>query len=64
MVGSKRFIHSGMGAIDSIMALKDHYGFKFIQLKEKVFVFKTSIDLFGSGIISKKAQIGGNVENS
>ena len=72
MAGSKRFIHNGMDTIDSIMALMDHCGFKFIhdnrfprQLNEKVFVFKTSIDLFGSGIkILKKAQIGGDMENT
>ena len=47
VAGSKRFICSGMGFLDSIMALKNHFGFKSVhdsqiprQLKDKVFVFK------------------------
>ena len=42
--GSKRFVRSGMETMDSIMALKDHYTFKFVygswfpgQSKNKVF---------------------------
>ena len=55
--GSKRFVRSGMGTMDSIMALKDHSGFKYVhgsrfpgQSKDKVFVFKMSVDLPGSGV--------------
>ena len=29
ILGSKRFIHSGVGTMDSIMALKNHSGFKY-----------------------------------
>ena len=28
--GSKHFVHNGMNMIDSIIALKDHLGFKYI----------------------------------
>ena len=45
--GSNRFVRSGMVTTDSIMALKDHSGFKYIydsrypgQSEDKVFVFK------------------------
>ena len=55
--GSKRFVCSGMGRMDSIMALKDHSDFKYVhgsrfpgQYKDKVFVFKMSVDLLGSGV--------------
>ena len=55
--GSKRFVRSGMDTIDSIMALKDHLGFKYVhgsrfwgQSKDKVYVFKMSVDLPGSGV--------------
>jgi hypothetical protein len=54
--GCKRFVHGGMGPIDSIMALKDYSGFKCIhenkfpgQSKGKVFMFKMSVDRPGSG---------------
>ena len=63
--GSKRFVHSGMGTMDSIMALKDHSGFKYVhdsrfpeQSKDKIFVFKMSVDLV------KHMQVGGYMENS
>ena len=60
-----------MGTMDSIMALKDHYAFRFVhgsrfprQSKDKVFVFKMSIDLPGSGVeLVKRMQVGGNMEN-
>ena len=52
-----RFVRGGMGPMDSIMALKDYSGFKFIhenkfpgKSKDKVFVFKMSIDCSGSGV--------------
>ena len=70
--GSKRFVRSGMGTMDSIMALKDHSAFKFVhgsrfpgQSKDKVFVFKMSVDLPGSGVeLVKRMQVGGDMENS
>lgn len=41
--------------MDYIMALKDHLGFKYVrdnrfprQYKDKMFVFKMSVDLVGS----------------
>ena len=53
--GSRRFIRSGMGTMDSIMALKDHscyvHGSRFPgQSNDKVFVFKMSLDRPGSGV--------------
>ena len=70
--GSKRFIRSRMGTMDGIMALKDHSGFKYVhgsrfpgQSKDKVFVFKMSVDLPGSGVdIVKRMHVGGDMENS
>jgi hypothetical protein len=60
--GSKRFVCSGMGTIDSIMALKDRSGFKYVydsrfpgQSKDKVFVFKISVKLPGCGMDLKMA---------
>jgi hypothetical protein len=45
VVGFKRLVRSGMGTMDNITTLKDHYGFKFFHenrflghSKEKVFV--------------------------
>jgi hypothetical protein len=69
--GSKRFLHSGMRTMDSIMALKDHFAFKFVhgsrllrQSKDKAFVFKMFIDLLGSDMeLVKKMQVGGDMEN-
>ena len=55
--GSKRFLRSGMRTMDSIMALQDHFAFKFVhgsrlpgQLKDKFFVFKLSVDILGSNV--------------
>ena len=55
--GSKRFVRSGMGMMDSIMALKDHSDFKYVhdsrlpgQSKDKVFFLKMSVDLLRSGV--------------
>jgi hypothetical protein len=70
--GSKHFLRSGMGTMDSIMALKDHYAFKFVhgsrfpgQSEDKVFVFKMSVDLPGSGVeLVKRMQVGGDMETS
>jgi hypothetical protein len=70
--GSKRFLRSEMGTMDSIMALKDHFAFKIVhssrfpgQSKDKVFVFKMSVDLPGSGVeLVKRMQIGGDMDNS
>ena len=48
---SNNFVRSEMGTIDSIMALKDHSTFKFVQgsrfpwqSKDKVFVLKMPVD--------------------
>ena len=68
--GSKRFVRSRMGTMDSIMALNDHSGFKYVydsrlpgQSKYKVFVFKMSVDLPGSGVnLVKRMQVGGDME--
>ena len=68
----RSFLRSGMGTMDSIMALKDHTAFKFVhgsrfpgQSKDKVFVFKMSVDLPGSGVeLVKRMQVGGDMENS
>jgi hypothetical protein len=70
--GSKHFLRSGMGTMDSIMALKDHSAFKFVhgsrfprQSKDKMFVFKMSVDLPGTGVeLVKRMQVGGDMENS
>ena len=61
-----------MGTMNSIMAFKDHSSFKYFhasrfprQSKDKVFVFKMSIDLPRSGVdLVKRMQEGGDMENS
>jgi hypothetical protein len=68
---SKRFVHSGMSTMDNIIALKDHSGFKYVhdrgfreQSKDKVFVFKMSVDLPGSGVdLVKCIHVGGDMKN-
>jgi hypothetical protein len=58
--------------MDSIIALKDHSAFKFVhgsrfpgQSKDKMFVFKMSVDLPGSDDeLVKMMQVSGNIENS
>jgi hypothetical protein len=70
--GSKRFLCSGMRTMDNIMTLKNHSAFKFVhgsrfpgQSKDKVFVFKMSVDLPGSDVeLVKRMQVGGDMENS
>jgi hypothetical protein len=70
--GSKCFLRSGMRTMNNIMALKNHYVFKFVycsrflrQAKDKVFVFKIFVDLLGSDSkLVKRMQVGGNMENS
>ena len=72
VAGFKRFIRSGMGSLSSIMALKNHFGFKYVhdnrfpgQSKDKVFVFKMSVDIAGSGIdLVKRMQYARDMENS
>ena len=72
VLGSKRFVRSGIDMMDSIMALKDHSGFKYVhgsrfpgQSKDKVFVFKMSINLPRSSVdLVKHMQVGGDMENS
>jgi hypothetical protein len=69
---SKRFLRSGMGTMDGIMALKNHSAFKFVhsswfpgQSKDKMFVFKMSIDLPGSGVeLVNRMQVGWDMKNS
>ena len=70
--GSKHFVRSEMGTMDSIMTLKDHSGFKYVydsrfpgQSKNKVLISKMSVDILGSGVnIVKRMQVGGDMENS
>ena len=57
VLGSNRFVRSGMGTTDSIMALRDHLCFKYVndsrytgQYEDKVFVFKIYVDLPRSGV--------------
>ena len=52
--------------MDSIIALKDHYAFKFVhgsqflgQSKDKVFVFEMIVNLLGNGVeLVKKIRVG------
>ena len=69
--GSKRFVRSGMGTMDSIMAFKDHSTFKFIhgsrfprKSKDKVFFLDVHslIDLPDSGVELKKNATRGGYE--
>lgn len=69
LAGSKRFVRSGMDIMNSIMALKDHYSFKYIcvsrflgQSKDKMFIFKILVDILESGV--KRMQVEGDIENS
>jgi hypothetical protein len=70
--GSKRFLCSGIIIMDSIMALKDHFAFKFVhsswflgQSKDKVFIFKMFVDLLGSDVeLVKRMQVSGDMDNS
>ena len=58
--------------MDSIMALKDHSGFKYVhdsrfpgQSNNKVFIFKMSVDLPGSDVdLVKHMQVERDMENS
>ena len=57
--------------MDSVMAFKDYSGFKFIhenkfpgQSKDKVFVFKMSVDHPGSGVnLVKRIQPGRDLQD-
>ena len=68
--GSKHFLRSRMRNMDSIMALKDHFAFKFVhgsrflmQSKDNFFVFKMFIDLPSSDVeLVKMMQVGGYEE--
>ena len=70
--GSKRFVRSGMETMDSIMTLEDHSIFEYIhdsrfprQSKDKVFIFKKSVDLPSNGVeFVKIMQVGEDMENS
>lgn len=70
--GSKHFIRSGMNMIDSIIALKDHLGFKYVygnifsgQSKNKIIFFRISFYFSDCGLIHvKRMQVGGDLDNS
>jgi hypothetical protein len=72
VAGAKRFVCSNMVTIDSIMALKDNLKFEYIhnnqllgQSTGKVFIFKMSVDLAGSGAdFVQWMQAGRNMEHS
>ena len=57
--------------IESIMALTNHSGFKYVhgsefprQSEDKVFVFKMSVDLLGNGVdLVKCMHVEGYIEN-
>jgi hypothetical protein len=61
-----------MGTIDSIMALNDHSGFKYVygikflgQSKDKIFFFKIFVDLQGSVVdLVKRIEVGRVMKNS
>lgn len=70
-IGSKWLICSGMGTLDSIMALEDHYDIKYMcmiflgQSKDKVFVFKMLVDLPESVVnLVKHMWCGDDIEYS
>lgn len=66
------FVPSEMFTMESTMTLKDHSGFKYVngsifprQSKNKLFVFKFSIHLLGSGVdVVKCILIRGDIEIS
>ncbi len=72
VAGSRKVFKPNLGPIDSIMALKSNNNFKFVhdnrfpgQSKGKVFIFKMSVDLPGSGVdLVRRMQAGGDMENS
>ena len=56
VIGSELFVRSSMWTMESIMALKDHSAYKFVngsrfhgQSKDKVFVVKMFFDIPRSG---------------
>jgi hypothetical protein len=72
IVGAKRLLRSDRGPIDSIQALKVNNPFIFVhenrfpgQTKDKVFIFKMSVQLEGSGFdLVKRMQHGGDLQDS
>jgi hypothetical protein len=71
LADSKHFICSRMGSLDSKMALKDRSRFKYVhdsmfprQSKDKVFVFKMSMNLARSRVdLLKHMQSRGAIKN-
>jgi hypothetical protein len=67
---SRHFVCSGMGTMDSMMALKDHSVFKYVHGnrfhgQSKVFVFKMSMDLSRRSVdLVKNMQVRGDMEKS
>ena len=65
--GLKCFVHSEIRIMNSIMAFKDHSAFRFAhdsrfawQSKDKVFVFKMSLDLACNNMeFVKRMHVGG-----
>lgn len=63
-------IQSGLGSLDSIMALKEFFQFKYVrdnhspcQYKDQVFVFVMYVDRVGSGVDHVKCmQCGGDMD--
>ena len=70
--GSKRVLKPKAGPMESIIALKNNPKFKFVhenrfpgQSNDKVFVFKMSVDLEGSGVdLVRRMQPGGDLQDS
>lgn len=72
VVGSKQFVGNDMVVMDNVLAMKDHYVFKFVQSsmflrqsKDKIYVFKMFVDIPRSGVeLVKRMQVIGDMENS
>jgi hypothetical protein len=72
VAGTKKFLRQDNGLVDNIMRLKEYNAFKFIhenrfpgQTKGKVFIFKMSVDMPGSGTdLVKRMQPGGDLQDS
>ncbi len=70
--GCRRVLKPNKGPMDSIIALKNNPRFKFVhenrfpgQSKEKVFIFKMSVDLQGSGVdLVRRMQAGNDLSES
>ncbi len=72
VVGSRRILKPTQAPLDGILALKNNPKFKFVQenrfpgqSKDKVFIFKMSEHLPGSGVdLVRRMQVGGDLENA